>query len=520
MTSKVFTSGTIIDSAWLNDVNGATYNGSAVYTPSGIGAVATDVQTKLRESVSVGDFGAKGDGATDDLAAFNYALISAKTNGIGTVIAPNPTVSYYLSSTPTEQDGVTLQYAPADISGPGVPEKGLQLTAVEGAPQNLYKHGYAAYLKVPQVDSGPYRYWTVYGAVDVPAGATITSGDTGQDHVGVRGQSRSRSVNARTWGLVGLAQADQTATNDIQMGTCVGGEFDVNNNTGRDSINVDVDLMASIFATGGSSMATAGFSVSAGGSNITAGSFIPGKVYRIVSLGTTDFTALGASSNKVGNTFIPGTAGTGTGVAMPGGFWAGGIFKNYSCRFYGLYFGNVAPISGAIYLGDLYSGGPALNVPNAADGLYLRNVGGTGFAGRIRSTTSNQLQIQGGAGGGYISNNANTQVNVTWNDGGTWSMKRFGGNLGIVNTAGVVASLPATDGIILLSAATQITTVGAGDTVGQYITLHNRITGTCTYVNGSGMLLAGSANFVANQYSSITLFWDGSVWIEISRSAR
>ena len=56
MTSKVFTTGTVIDSEWLNDVNNATYAGSAVYQPAGTGAVATTMQAKLREWVSVSDF--------------------------------------------------------------------------------------------------------------------------------------------------------------------------------------------------------------------------------------------------------------------------------------------------------------------------------------------------------------------------------------------------------------------------------------------------------------------------------
>jgi hypothetical protein len=43
------------------------------YTPAGTGAVATTVQSKLRESVSVKDFGAVGDGR-DDSAAFNAAF--------------------------------------------------------------------------------------------------------------------------------------------------------------------------------------------------------------------------------------------------------------------------------------------------------------------------------------------------------------------------------------------------------------------------------------------------------------
>jgi hypothetical protein len=58
---------------------------------------------------------------------------------------------------------------------------------------------------------------------------------------------------------------------------------------------------------------TSYFSVTAN-DNI-AGSFLNGNTYTILSIGTTDFTAIGAASNTVGVSFVATGAGEGTGTA-------------------------------------------------------------------------------------------------------------------------------------------------------------------------------------------------------------
>lgn len=68
----------------------ASNSNGIVYTPAGVGAVATTVQSKLRESVSVKDFGAVGDGVTDDTAAIQAAIDSVKITG-GRVFFPTGT---------------------------------------------------------------------------------------------------------------------------------------------------------------------------------------------------------------------------------------------------------------------------------------------------------------------------------------------------------------------------------------------------------------------------------------------
>lgn len=76
--------------------NPATLASNVTYTPGGVGAVNTDVQTKLRESVSVKDFGAVGDGVTDDTATIQAALDSL-TNG-GIAVVPASANSYMINA--------------------------------------------------------------------------------------------------------------------------------------------------------------------------------------------------------------------------------------------------------------------------------------------------------------------------------------------------------------------------------------------------------------------------------------
>jgi hypothetical protein len=87
-------------------ITGSSLVMGAQFTQAGAGAVPTTVQAKLRESVSVKDFGAVGDGVADDTAAIQAAIDAVQAAGGGEVFVPKGT--YNLSAALTLPDAVSL----------------------------------------------------------------------------------------------------------------------------------------------------------------------------------------------------------------------------------------------------------------------------------------------------------------------------------------------------------------------------------------------------------------------------
>jgi hypothetical protein len=89
---------------------------TSTYLPAGSGAVQTNVQTKLRELVSVEDFGAVGDGVVDDTlalrAAFAYAIPLGKT----VVLKGTYRISEYIGLSATIPSGALHIYCDGSVT--------------------------------------------------------------------------------------------------------------------------------------------------------------------------------------------------------------------------------------------------------------------------------------------------------------------------------------------------------------------------------------------------------------------
>ena len=77
--------------------SGAADASQVTYDPPFVGAVATNVEAKLAQTVSVVDFGAVGDGVTDDYQAFQDAIDALPVSG-GTILIPATTSNTWVIS--------------------------------------------------------------------------------------------------------------------------------------------------------------------------------------------------------------------------------------------------------------------------------------------------------------------------------------------------------------------------------------------------------------------------------------
>lgn len=118
--------------ASLNNISAAILNSDANFTAAGSGAVPRTIQSKLRDMVSVYDFGAVGDGMTDDSAAIQAAADALQAANGGTLVVP-PGNYYLAANTVTIPKYVEIQADAAAIFIQSVAATGTALI-IEGRP--------------------------------------------------------------------------------------------------------------------------------------------------------------------------------------------------------------------------------------------------------------------------------------------------------------------------------------------------------------------------------------------------
>jgi hypothetical protein len=203
------------------------------YVPAGTGAVTTDVQTKLREIVSVKDFGAVGNGVSDDKAAF-------ESSGAASRAVVIPESSYTFGSQPFANNTGFLSLG-AEIVGSIYPPGAAAIgTVYEKSPFvfSLYasdagsvtggsanQHGVVSGVYVPSTSSAA-SYEKTAGYFRMSS-ADPSAGAVHRDAVAIQGTVDILSTNTdgRAWAVHGYASI--SAGGDGQL---IAAEFESYNN--------------------------------------------------------------------------------------------------------------------------------------------------------------------------------------------------------------------------------------------------------------------------------------------------
>ena len=95
------------------------------YTEGGTGSVPRSVANKLQESISVKDFGATGDGTTNDTSALQTAINYASTNGLTLLVSEGTYITTTVLTLPTTGSNIV-----GDVSQPLIKRTGADTTPV------------------------------------------------------------------------------------------------------------------------------------------------------------------------------------------------------------------------------------------------------------------------------------------------------------------------------------------------------------------------------------------------------
>lgn len=137
---------------------------------------------------------------------------------------------------------------------------------------------------------------------------------TGKSHM----ISRMMNDDQGTMNCMGVGTGTVSPTlSDVALGTALGARIPLTSMVQGTAPNDNTVTYATTYNPGISTGAIteAGIFNSISAITATAGSFVVGTEYTVVSVGTTDYTLVGASVNTIGETFVATGVGSGTGTA-------------------------------------------------------------------------------------------------------------------------------------------------------------------------------------------------------------
>ena len=150
-------------------------------------------------------------------------------------------------------------------------------------------------------DPNPAGTWSLATGTTTWTAANVNLGTLGEGQftLWVAGYDNAGNLSTFTTQDFGVDQSPPTLTETTRNGvSSAGSQFQLAGKTG------DSNALASLTVT-----------EVAATTSVNAGSFVIGKDYTISVVGTTDFKAIGASSNDINVQFTATGAGIGTGVA-------------------------------------------------------------------------------------------------------------------------------------------------------------------------------------------------------------
>jgi hypothetical protein len=529
----------------------ATANSAVVFTQSGTGAVTRTVDSKLKDTVSVKDFGVVADGnfttgaGTDNTVAFQTAINSLASPGNGGKSLYVPAGVYKIASQLTVPSGLSIigdgpwnsiLFCPTAFSntgglvrlngtgGPPTSISGLGILAQTGGAtgyglvavangvflDSLWVNGFGVGIQLSQTDNFLTNFASELNTTNV----YITESDVNVSHGTVYGGANgvivanSTAVSSGRVTLTGI-RATSCAQNGYYFGPAkhvsVIGCSAYHDNAGlftSSGLTVDTsnDVIINGFSgmLGSTSTTSTGIKVIASSRVTVNGSQLRGFIDGLLSNASGDVTFNGCQATANGRS---------------------GMYINAGNRI--IVSNNILRSNGTAGVSDY--GIITLNSDANSTHTIVNNTctdvsGGVqdyGIAATVSQATSYTI-----IDGNICQNNNTADIYLEGANSGNIKLGASNVTGSIVEiTAPSVASaasvtLPRGADLISVSGTTGITSIVAAGNARRTVTLN--FAGALTVTDGSNLKLAG--NFTTTADDTLTLYCDGTNWIEISRS--